>query len=257
MTTKKYFLAIIFLILFNANNAIATNPIMITISPDMDKIIFDGRWTHETEWKRSSLDTLSYENGTTIQLRTAHQDNFIYVFVDAVTDSHLDKGVDRATVCLDGSDDKIATTNADDYCFVIMLDEKESFVLQGGASLESDDHFKKIVNPTEFIGIGSVSDENDRYSKIPHASYEFRIPTDLVGRTDVYGFYLAVYDAYSNKIYSWPQDIISDSTLQVPSPSVWGELVSPDKSLPEFELPMLAILAAFSLSVYLTKFRYR
>lgn len=257
MTTKKYFLAMIFLILFNANNALATNPIMITISSDMDKIIFDGRWTHETEWKRSSLDTLSYDDGTIIQLRTAHQSNFIYVFVDAVTDTNLDKGMDKATVCLDGSNDKIETTNADDYCFVIILDEKESFVLQGGAPLESDDHFKKIVNPTGFIGIGSVSDENDRYTKIPHASYEFRIPTDLVGRTDVYGFYLAVYDAYSNTIYSWPQNIISYSTLQVSSPSVWGELVSPDKSLPEFEIPMLAILAAFSLSVYLTKFRYR
>ena len=256
MTTKKYFLVIIFLMLYGVDNATATNPIMITISSDMDKIIFDGRWTHETEWKRSSLDTLSYDDETIIQLRTAHQDNFIYVFVDAVTDTHLDSGMDRTVICLDGNNDKLETTNADDYCFVVTLDEKESFVLQGGSSLELNDHFTKIVTPEGFIGMSSVSDENDRYSKIPHPSYEFRIPIELVGRKDTYGFYLGVYDAHSNKTYSWTQNIILGS-IQVPSPSTWGELVSPDKSLPEFEWPMLALLPAFSLAVYLTKFRYR
>ena len=142
MTTTKYFLVIIFLLLCSVDNATAANPIMITISTDMDKIIFDGRWTHETEWKRSSLDTLSYDDETIIQLRTAHQDNFIYIFVDAVTDTHLDKGVDRTIICLDGSNDKVAKTNADDYCFVATLDEKESFVLHGGSSLELNDYFK-------------------------------------------------------------------------------------------------------------------
>jgi len=252
MLKHHFLITIIFVVLFS-NNATA-EPIMITISDNMNKIIFDGKWTHETEWKRSSLDTLSYEDGTTIQLRTAHQDNFIYVFVDAVSDTHLDKGVDRAIVCFDTNNDKIAITNADDYCFVVTFDEKESSVLQGGFSLE--EHFKKIANPVDFIGISSVSDENDRYNKIPHTSYEFRIPTNLVGRSDIYGFYVGVYDGHSNKTYSWPQNIILDS-IQVPSPNTWGELVSPDKSLPEFEWPMLALLPAFSLAVYLTKFRYR
>ena len=252
MLKHHFLITIIFVALFS-NNATA-EPIMITISDNMNKIIFDGKWTHETEWKRSSLDTLSYEDGTTIQLRTAHQDNFIYVFVDAVSDTHLDNGMDRTIVCFDTNNDKIAITNADDYCFVVTLDENEPSVLQGGFSLE--DHFKKIANPVDFIGISSVSDENDRYNKIPHTSYEFRIPTDLVGRSDIYGFYVGVYDGHSNKTYSWPQNIIFDS-IQVPSPNTWGELVSPDKSLPEFEWPMLALLPAFSLAVYLTKFRYR
>ena len=254
----KYHLLIatILVSLFLVDDA-GAEPIMITISDNMNKIIFDGKWTHETEWKRSSLDTLRYDNSTIIQLRTAHQDNFIYVFVDAVTDTHLDKGIDRTTVCLDGGNDKTITANVDDYCFIVTLDDKEAVVLQGGSSMEVNDHFEKIVTPTEFIGISSISDENDRYSKIPHTSYEFRIPTDLVGRSDNYGFYLSVYDAHSNKIYSWPQDIISDSPLKIPGPSNWGELVSPDKSLPEFHWPLLAILPAFSLAIYLTKFRYK
>lgn len=246
-------ITIIFLTLFLRNAA--AEPIMITSSNNMNQVIFDGKWTHTTEWKRSSLDTISYEDGTTIQLRTAHQDNFIYVFVDVVSDTHLDKKIDKATVCLDTSNDKTVTSNADDYCFVVALDEKDPSVLQGGSSSGSD-HFTKIANPVDLIGISSVSDENDRYSEIPHPNYEFRISTDLVGRSDIYGFYVGVYDGYSAKTYSWPQDIISDS-LQVPSPASWGELVSPDKSLPEFELPMLVILTAFSLTVYLTKFRYR
>ena len=246
----------IFLISASTVNAFASEPIMITVSNDLDKVIFDGRWSHTTEWKHSSLNTINYDDGMEIQLRTAHQDNFIYIFVDAVTDTHLDKGIDKTFICLDGNNDKIETTNADDYCFVVTLDEKESFVLQGGSSLELNDHFTKIATPEGFIGISSVSDENDRYSKIPHASYEFRIPIELVGRKDIYGFYVGVYDAHSNKTYSWPQNIILDS-IQVPSPNTWGELVSPDKSLPEFEWPMLALLPAFSLAIYLTKFRYR
>ncbi len=252
----KYFLVIVFVIIFNMSNAVAATPIMITVSSDMDKVIFDGRWSHETEWKRSSLDTLSYDDGTHIQLRTAHQDNFIYVFVDVVSDIYLNKGIDRTIVCFDTNNDKSVLSDSNDYCFVVTLDEKEPVVLQGGF-LESDDHFKEITNPDGFIGISSVSDENDRYSKIPHTSYEFRIPTELVGRSDMYGFYFGVYDGHSNKIYSWPQDIILDSSQKISTPNNWGELVSPDKSLPEFEWPMLAILSAFSLTVYLTKFRYR
>ena len=256
VTVQKYFIIIILVISFNIENAFAAEQIMITISDDMTEIIFDGRWTHQTEWKHSSLDTLSYDDGSTIQLRTAHQDNFIYIFVDAVSDTHLDKMIDKTTVCLDVSNDKIEITNADDYCFVVTLDDKKPSILQGGSYSESD-HFKKIANPVDFIGIGSVSDDNDRYSTIPHASYEFRIPTELVGRSDIYGFYLGVYDGYSDKIYSWPQDIISDSALKVPSPSKWGELISPDKSLPEFQCPMLAVFSAFLFMIYLTKFRYR
>jgi len=249
----KYFIIII-LVSFSMESVFATEQILITISNDMNKIIFDGKWTHLTEWKHSSQDTLYYDDGATIHLRTAHQDNFIYVFADAVSDTQLDKKIDKAMVCIDANNDKTEITNADDYCFVVTLDEKEATVLQGGSFSESD-HFKKIAEPTNFIGVGAVSDENDRYSSIPHTSYEFRIPTDLVGRSNTYGFYFGVYDGYSDKIYSWPQDIILDSPLQLPNPNSWGELVSPDKSLPEFGLPLFALIPAFMLVLYFTKFR--
>lgn len=61
----------------------------------MNKVIFDGIWSHKTEWKRSSLDSL--DDGTII-FRTAHQDNFIYIFIDVLSDTIFDKGADRTTI---------------------------------------------------------------------------------------------------------------------------------------------------------------
>ncbi|HEU04964.1 MAG TPA: hypothetical protein ENH95_07650, partial [Nitrosopumilus sp.] len=52
----------------------AQEPIMITISPFMEEIIFDGKWTHTTEWKPSSLNIIP-ENSKAIFLRSAHQGN--------------------------------------------------------------------------------------------------------------------------------------------------------------------------------------
>jgi len=224
------------------------NPIMITLSSTMDKVTFDGIWSHKTEWKNSSLDELSYDDWT-IYLRTAHQDNFIYVFIDAVSDVHLNKGADKAIICFDTQNDKSSLPDSDDYCFMATLDGKRSFSYQGETSL-GQSNLKKIANPDGFIGISDVSNENDRYTTVPHPSYEFRIPTSFVGRSDIYGFYLGVYDANLNKVYSWPENALTDNLLHVPSPNTWGELVSPDKSLPEFHLPLIVFLSAVFLSLY-------
>lgn len=243
------------IIIFSMQAASATtDPILITISGDMDKVIFDGRWTFFSEWKHSSLDTLNYDDNTIIQLRSAHQDNFIYIFVDVVSDTYLDKGADRAIFCLDTNNDKSVLADTDDYCFLAVLDGKSAFVYQGGSPLGLNGNFRKIASHPEFVGIGGVSNENDRYSLIPHAGYEFRIPTELAGRTDVYGMYLGVYDAHSNKVYAWPKDISVDSLLHVPSPSKWGEIISPDKSLPEFPLSSLMLIMSFVIVIYITKF---
>jgi len=103
------------------------------------------------------------------------------------------------------------------------------------------------------IGISNVSDENDRYTTIPHSTYEFRIPTDVIGRYNAYGFYMGVYDAHSNKVYAWPQNLTSEGPLKIPSPNMWGQMVSPDKSLPEFSLPLLALLVSMISLVYFSR----
>ena len=252
MKNKKYFLITILVITFSTGS-VAAEPIMITISSDMNKIIFDGKWTFTTEWKRSSFNTFSYDDGTIIQLRTAHQDNFIYVLVDAVTINQFSKHSDMATICFDSHNNKATTADEDDYCFISALDGNTPITLQGSSPLALTNNFKKIPNPDGFIGIGGIADENDRYSTSPHPSYEFKIPTDVVGRSDIYGFYLGIYDSHSNKVYSWPQNITSDSPLKIPSPTQWGEIVSPDKSLPEFPWPFLSLLAAMITTVYLSR----
>lgn len=225
--------------------------IPITISDSMKDIVFDGKWSFAKEWKESSLDTIETNSGS-IYIRTSHHENYIYVMIDAVGITHFSKNSDRATICIDGKDDKSPVADSDDYCFVVTLGDKNPFVLQGGSDLGFNSNFKMISSLRDAIGIGGISDENDRYSPIPHQSYEFRIPTDLVGRSDRYGFYVSVYDSVSNKIYSWPS-VSESSPLKIPSPKIWGELISPDKSLPEFPYPLFTLILSLAVVFYLTR----
>ncbi len=225
---------------------------MITISHNLDQVIFDGIWTNFSEWKASTLDHIRVDQGT-IYLRTAHQGNFVYVFLDVTIDTHLDKKADKAVICFDTENDKNEFGDSNDYCFTAILGKDVGSTLQGESSLVAN-NFQNIPNVEGFIGIGAVSDENDRYSKIPHASYEFRMPTDLIGRSDNYGYYVGVYDYFTNTTYSWPSEIVLDK-FKIPSPKLWGEIISPDKSLPEFELPFLALVSSLILILVITRIK--
>jgi hypothetical protein len=78
---------------------------------------------------------------------------------------------------------------------------------------------------------------------------------NLFGRSDVYGFYVLIYDASNNQYFSWPSDISTADSLDIPSPNTWGILVSPDKSIPEFGLPLLALVPAIFLVIYFTRMK--
>ena len=248
-------LTILFLILLLANISSienvfpsSTDPILITISPDMEKIIFDGKWTFLMEWKPSSLTSVHSDNKQII-LRTAHFGNFIYVFVDPINDLTLDEKMDEATICLDGKNNKSEVFDSNDFCFSVLLGNNEGSIFQGNLIDESTTSMHKIPNPDDFIAISTVSDENDRYTKNPHPSYEFRIPIELLERSDNYGFYLSVYDASSDKFYSWPENSTRNNS-NIPSPSSWGDIISPDKSLPELHIPIL-VFAILILTIIL------
>ena len=244
-------LVLLVVCLFGIHSAFATDQIFITKSFDLDKVIFDGKWTFYTEWKKSSWNPLTYDNGTTIiDLRTAHQGNFIYVFVDDVKTTQWSSGKDKATICFDTNDSKNTVADASDYCFQTVLSGTEPITLQGDST--SPGSFKTIPNPDGFIGVASISDANDRYTDVPHPGYEFRIPTDTIGRSADYGFYVSVYHSQSNKTYSWPQDI-STSASEIPSPNKWGELISPDKSLPEFPVPAITLLGSIIVVIYFSR----
>ena len=224
----------------------------------MEQVVFDGKWTFLTEWKPSSLTTVSID-GKQIIIRSAHYENFIYIFVDSIYDYTLDKGLDKATICFDGKNNKSQIPDENDYCFSTSLGHKQGIVFQGGSVSTVSGNFQKIPNPDNFIAISSVSDENDRYTKVLHPSYEFKIPIDLIKRSDNYGFYLSVYDASSETFYTFPKETMRENLLKIPSPSKWGDIISPDKSIPEMNLPFF-ILTILLFTVIIiqsrTKFRF-
>lgn len=252
---NKLLIFIFSIMLFNLPTTFAeSDQILITLGGDnMNKIEFDGKWTFPSEWKNSSLDTFGLN-----KIRTAHQGEFIYIMINLLSDSTHDKGSDKAMICFDTTNNKSIIPTEDDYCFIAVLDGKSAFTLQGGSLFPFTSYYNKIINHDDFIGIGTMSDENDRYSTTPHATYEFRIPTELIGRNNVYGFYLETYDANSGQTSSWPEDIAKSNYVKIPSSVLWGELVSIDKSLPEFPIPFLTftilLLAVIILS---TKLHYR
>ncbi len=219
----------------------SSDPILITHSTGINNVIFDGKWTDYPEWKQSSHNMLSYDDGMIIHLRTAHHEDFIYVLVDAVGDKTLDDKIDQATICFDGKNNKNEILDNDDYCFSVSLGQKQGILKQG----LGNENFK-IIDYEEFIAVSSMSDENDRYTKTPHPSYEFKIPIDLLERSDNYGFYLSVYDASLDKFYSWPGNYTRENSNDIPPPSKWGDIVSPDKSLPELNLPILVFAILIS-----------
>ena len=239
-------LGLIIIFMLTTSNVFAVEPIMITISSDMDKVIFDGKWTFYKEWKRSSLVPIFHDGSV---LRIAHQGNFIYVMIDGVGLTKFNNNGDRTIICFDINDIKSTRPNAGDYCFMATLGSNQIIVLQGGSDFASTNYYKKIPVPLGVIGVGGVSDQNDRYTDISHETYEFRIPTDLVGRSDKYGFYLETQ--YSNNIYTWPPQNSTSDVSQISNPNTWGEIISPDKSLPEFPLPLVSLIVGFSVLIYL------
>ena len=233
-----------------------SDKILITLSDTMDQINFDGKWSFVTEWKRSSQDL--FDNGN-IVLRTAHQGDFIYVFIDNLLDITTYKKLDYAVICFDGKNEKSLLSDDNDYCFMGTVGDENGITYNGDSSLTFNDSFRKIPNDPEFIAIGEESDNNDRYSEGIHSSYEFKIPIKLIGRESSYGFYFSTYDSEQQKIFHWPESINSDKSHYIPSPSKWGELVSPDKSLPEFplSLPVLIITMVVIIGVSRMKVNFR
>jgi len=225
--------------------------LLITQSLDIDQAEFDGKWSFVTEWKKSSWEQVKADDGFTYHLRYAHQGDYIYFLIDVQSDTETNFDEDKAIICIDSDNNKSKQIDLNDYCFVSklsstdffgkLLNKQNSFILNG----DNKEFFAELneIKHDEFIGIGTVSDDENKYSKIPHSSYEFKIPTELVGRSDNYGILISVYDHESDSVYSWPVGVQSD-VEEIPSPETWGNLVSPDKSLPEFEIPILIIISS-------------
>ena len=218
-----------------------------------DGIIFDGKWTFLKEWKPSSEDIIGFNDGKTLSIKTGHDRSNLYVLLDFISERSFAKFADFGMVCISTDFGKENHPEDNDYCFVVPLGSKNPITLKGGSPLGKNNYFTKIKNHPDLVSVGGISDKNDRYTSVPHTTYEFKIPVEIFGASDMYRFYVALYDANANKIYTWPQDIATETYPYVPPSSRWGELISPDKSLPEFQLPVLILLPVISLAIYLTR----
>ena len=172
---------------------------------------------------------------------------FLLTFVGDLT---IDENKDKAMICLDGKNNKNNFYDSNDFCFSTLLGNNRGTILQGISSDNSTLEMQKISNPDDFVAVSNVSDENNRYSKIPHPNYEFKIPINLLERSDNYGFYLSVYDASSDKFYSWPNNSSEEKYQDISVPATWGDIISPDKSLPELHMPII-IFAIMIFSIIL------
>ncbi|MEC4848958.1 MAG: hypothetical protein RI100_07210 [Nitrosarchaeum sp.] len=274
---KKFYFVLIFIFLLLSPNQIYgiseinnEKNILITKSNSMKEINFDGKWTFQSEWKQTSWNPITSGENTVFHLRTAHQEDFIYILIDVISDTNADVGSDKATVCIDSKNNKSEFFD-DDYCFIVHLEERNfidtllnkqnNFVIQGDTQSKKIEELEKI-KVKDFVGVGTMSDKEDKYSGISHASYEFKIPIELIGRSDIYGFYVNVFDANSNVVYSWPEDIKLEN-FDIPSSSLWGNLISPDKSLLENSVNesidsfIILLVIVISASIFFIIFKKR
>ena len=101
----------------------------------MENVIFDGKWTHFSEWKQSSHNLYSFDDKTmNIHLRTAHYGDYIYAFIDPVNDLTLKQKEDHAMICLDGNNEKNQNSDKNDFCFLVILGDKEGVTLRGNSN---------------------------------------------------------------------------------------------------------------------------
>tara|TARA_Y100000590_G_scaffold122564_1_gene140320 strand:+ start:10576 stop:11280 length:705 start_codon:yes stop_codon:yes gene_type:complete len=207
--------------------AFADEPIKVTISNTLDNVKFDGEWSFKQEWKASSLDQFRHY-GNDLILRTAHQDNYMYILIDVLGDITHDHMADRAIVCFDGQETSKMADDSD-WCYVATRGSKNGHTLNGGSPIHRTSHFQLEKNHPDFIAIGGTSGENDRYLKTPHAAYEFRIPLEQIGLENEYGFFIQVFDG--KNVMAYPNEHSGKYPQKIPSPERWGTMISPDNSI--------------------------
>ena len=132
-------LTIFFIIIYPAN--IFAEEIFITPSSEAHKIIFDGKWSFEREWKQSSLVEIHDEKGI-VYLRVSHQDEFVFVFLDVLPDRQTEKMMDKSIVCFDTDNNKSEIADSDDYCFIAVMGKQTGMTIQGGSKIPTNNYFK-------------------------------------------------------------------------------------------------------------------
>lgn len=210
--------------------------------------VIDGKWSVAGEWGRSTERLFAYEDESKIAIRVAHDRENIYVLLDMISDTTMDSGKDKAAVCFDTEVNGGSKPDIDDYCFIAVLDGSFT-TYKGGAS--TSNALSAIENPSGAEMKAGISDVFDRYSKVPHLAYELKVPIESLKRTDVLGFYAAVFDSNKTTTYSWPISLSHGDDIEIKKPGEWGKLISPDKSIPEFPSSIALFAGVILLGIIL------
>ena len=210
-------------------SAYAAEPIKVTISSTLHNVQFDGGWTFTSEWKNTSYDQILFDDDELV-LRTAPHDGFFYIMVNYLTDFSYDHIADHAIVCFDGYDTS-SIADETDWCYTVSRESGNGHTLQGGSPIFQTSHFNLVKNHPDFVAHGGTSGKNDPYVWAPHAAYEFRIPIEQIGFQDEYGFFVQVFDG--NDVKTYPKEFSGKYPQKIPSPTKWGKIFSPDRSISE------------------------
>lgn len=227
-----YFLMISLVINFPI---IFAEELFITYTDTDSEIIYDGKWSFKTEWKKSAYTTVEQNFEKLFVLRYAHNYEEILVFIDVIADKSINILKDKSVLCFKSQTNEKNPS----YCFEKIYDGELTTLVKNPDTLENQ--YKKIKNHPNTLAISGISDKYNRYVNDLHISYEFKIPIDLIGRSDVYDFYVAIFDDETNQIISWP--LTSEkSEFFILKNDDWGQLISPDKSIPEFPFPIIILI---------------
>jgi len=245
---KYYWVLFLIPVFFLINDAYGEE-IWITFSEQTNEIILDGIWTDRTEWKTSSEDVIIIDDDNRFAIRSAHDRNNIFLLIDFITDQKISNS-DKMILCI-GPANLDSEINVKEYCFTLKFNSNNLNIIELQKN-EQKINYVEVKNELDVEAKSGVSNLHNRYSKIPHTSYELKIPVDKIGRDNVYNFYLKLYDADTNRYFTWPNNMEKDNS-DIPLIEKWGKLVSPDKTIPEFGIPMTILMITITSIIISTK----
>jgi hypothetical protein len=208
-------------------------PSSLTIPRSHGGVEIDGLWSTKAEWTDASEMTISDEK-LAAYVRAKHDQVFVYVLIDFLSDHGLEASGDFAVICFDTQNNGGNMPLLDDYCFyritrtgdfidgIIQGNGNEWIVLQEAETWDPYDE--------KFDAAMSSSHMNDPYDSVnTHVIYEFRVPIETYGLNEQMGLYVYVNDAYTKDFIEWPTDaggkdfklIVKDI---VPAPDQWGQV---------------------------------
>ena len=205
----------------------------ITIPGGENAVEIDGLWSTNEEWMDASEAKITNEE-LTAYLKAKHDEAYLYVMIDFVSDQGLEASGDFAVICFDTKRDGGNVPLLDDYCFyrITRTGDFMDGIIQGNGVRWTVLQEAETWDPYDekFDAAVAYSHKNDPYDSINnHVIYEFRIPMDSYGFNEEMGFYVYVHDAYTKKFVEWPTNaggkqfklIVKDI---LPAPDKWGDL---------------------------------